>query len=229
VFVIKIRRPPFLPDAFWRESMVRFQFLPAETQFYDWFEKATANLLDAAQQLQNLFDHYDDVENRVARLTELEHRGDFIVHEVMHLLIHTLIVPLDSEDIERLISALDDALDAIEATAVRMLIFQIEAPTERARELARLIRSGAQELHLAMPNLREKKNFRQVNAHIVEINTLENNGDRVLREALVEIVKHKDDIFNFIRWKEIYEMLEETTDRMEDIADVLQRVIIKNG
>ena len=176
-----------------------------------------------------LFDHYDDVENRVARLTELEHRGDFIVHEVMHLLIHTLIVPLDSEDIERLISALDDALDGIEATAVRMLIFQIEAPTEQARQLARLIRSGAHELHLAMPNLREKKNFRQVNAHIVEINTLENNGDRVLREALVEIVKHKDDMFNLIRWKEIYEMLEETTDRMEDVADVLQRVIIKNG
>ena len=209
--------------------MVRFQFLPAETQFYDWFEKATANLLDAAQQLLDLFDHYDDVENRVARLTELEHRGDFIVHEVMHLLIHTLIVPLDSEDIERLISALDDALDGIEATAVRMLIFQIETPTEQARQLARLIRSGAHELHLAMPNLREKKNFRQVNAHIVEINTLENNGDRVLREALVEIVKHKDDIFNLIRWKEIYEMLEETTDRMEDVADVLQRVIIKNG
>lgn len=209
--------------------MVRFQFLPAETQFYDWFEKATANLLDAAQQLQDLFDHYDDVENRVSRLTELEHRGDFIVHEVMHLLIHTLIVPLDSEDIERLISALDDALDGIEATAVRMLIFQIETPTEQARQLARLIRSGAHELHLAMPNLREKKNFRQVNAHIVEINTLENNGDRVLREALVEIVKHKDDMFNLIRWKEIYEMLEETTDRMEDVADVLQRVIIKNG
>ena len=140
--------------------MVRFQFLPAETQFYDWFEKATANLLDAAQQLQDLFDHYDDVENRVARLTELEHRGDFIVHEVMHLLIHTLIVPLDSEDIERLISSLDDAMDGIEATAVRMLIFQIETPTEQARQLARLIRSGAHELHLAMPNLREKKNFR---------------------------------------------------------------------
>jgi predicted phosphate transport protein (TIGR00153 family) len=209
--------------------MVRFQFLPAETQFYDWFEKATANLLDAAQQLQELFDQYDDVENRVARLTELEHRGDFIVHEVMHLLIHTLIVPLDGEDIERLISALDDALDGIEATAVRMLIFHIEAPTERARQLARIIRSGAQELHLAMPNLREKKNFRQVNAHIVEINTLENNGDRVLREALVEIVRDRDDMFNFIRWKEIYEMLEETTDRMEDVADVLQRVIIKNG
>ena len=209
--------------------MVNFQFLPAETKFYDWFEKASANLLEAAQQLQDLFDHYDDVENRVAKITELEHRGDFIVHEVMDLLMHTLIIPLDSEDIERLISGLDDALDGIEATAVRMLIFQIETPTERARQLAHIIRSGANELNLAMPNLREKKNFRLVNAHIVEINTLENNGDRVLRDALVDIVKQRDDMFNLIRWKEIYEMLEEATDRMEDVADVLQRVIIKNG
>jgi len=209
--------------------VVNFQFLPAETKFYDWFEKASANLLEAAQQLQDMFDHYENVENRVAKITELEHRGDFIVHEVMDLLMHTLIIPLDSEDIERLISALDDALDGIEATAVRMLIFRIEEPTERARQLAGIIRSGANELHLAMPNLREKKNFRLVNAHIVEINTLENNGDRVLRDALVEIVNHRDDMFNLIRWKEIYEMLEETTDRMEDVADVLQRVIIKNG
>ncbi|MGE5306591.1 MAG: DUF47 domain-containing protein [Alphaproteobacteria bacterium] len=209
--------------------MVRFAFLPAETKFYEWFEKASDNLLEAAQQLQDLFDRYDDIDNRVARITELEHRGDFIVHEVMHLLMNTLIIPLDSEDIERLICSLDDAVDKIEATAVRMLIFRIEAPTDKARQLARLIRSGAQELQAAMPNLREKRNFRLVNEHIKEINTVENNGDRVLREALVEIVNHKDDIFNLIRWKEIYEMLEETTDRMEDVADVLQRVIIKNG
>jgi predicted phosphate transport protein (TIGR00153 family) len=209
--------------------MVRFAFLPAETKFYEWFEKASDNLLEAAQQLQDLFDRYDDVDNRVARITELEHRGDFIVHEVMHLLMNTLIIPLDSEDIERLICSLDDALDKIEATAVRMLIFRIEAPTDKARQLARLIRSGAQEVQAAMPNLREKKNFRLVNEHIKEINTVENNGDRVLREALIEIVNHKDDLFNLIRWKEIYEMLEEATDRLEDVADVLQRVIIKNG
>jgi predicted phosphate transport protein (TIGR00153 family) len=209
--------------------MVRFQFLPAETKFYDWFEKATANLLDAAQQLQDLFYHYDDIDNRVARITELEHRGDFIVHEVMHLLMHTLIIPLDSEDIERLISSLDDTLDKIEAIAVRMLIFRIETPTEKSRQMARIIRSGANELHLAMPNLRDKKHFRLVNEHIKEINTVENNSDRVLREALVEIVNQKEDMFNFIRWKEIYENLEEATDCMEDVADVLQRVIIKNG
>ncbi len=209
--------------------MVKFQFLPAETKFYEWFEKATGNVLDAATALQDLLDHYENVEAKVAYITELEHRGDVIVHEVMHLLMHTLIVPLDSEDIERLISALDDAVDKIEATAVRMVIFRIEEPTARARQLAQLIRSGAQELHQAMPLLREKKNFRLVNEHIKEINTIENNGDRVLREALVDIVDHKDDMFNLIRWKEIYEMLEEATDRMEDIADVLQRVVIKNG
>ncbi|HLN82322.1 MAG TPA: DUF47 family protein, partial [Candidatus Binatia bacterium] len=192
-------------------------------------EKATGNLLEAAEALQDLLDNYVQVESKVARITELEHRGDFIVHEVMHLLINTLIIPLDGEDIERLISALDDSLDKIEATAVRMLIFRIEAPTEKARQLGHLIRSGASELHMAMPNLREKKNFRLVTEHIKEINTIENNGDRILREALVEIVAHKDDIFNLIRWKEIYEMLEETTDTMEDVADVLQRVVIKNG
>ena len=209
--------------------MAKFQFLPAETKFYEWFEKATGNLLEAAEALQDLMDHYENVEAKVARITELEHRGDFIVHEVMHLLMHTLIIPLDGEDIERLISAMDDALDAIEASAVRMVIFRIEAPTERARQLAQLIRSGAMELHEAMPNLREKKNFRLVAEHIKEINTIENNGDRVLRESLTDLVGQKDDMFNFIRWKEIYESLEETTDRMEDIADVLQRVVIKNG
>ena len=104
-----------------------------------------------------------------------------------------------------------------------------EVATEKARQLGQLIRSGASELHMAMPNLREKKNFRLVTEHIKEINTIENNGDRILREALVEIVANKDDIFNLIRWKEIYEMLEETTDTMEDVADVLQRVVIKNG
>ena len=209
--------------------MAKFQFLPAETKFYEWFEKATDNLLEAAEALEDLLDHYEQVESKVARITELEHRGDFIVHEVMHLLMHTLIIPLDGEDVERLISALDDSVDKIEATAVRMLIFRIEAPTEKARQLGHLIRGGASELHMAMPNLREKKNFRLVTEHIKEINTIENNGDRILREALVEIVNHKDDLYNLIRWKEIYEMLEETTDTMEDVADVLQRVVIKNG
>ena len=106
---------------------------------------------------------------------------------------HTLIIPLDSEDIERLISALDDAIDGIEAAAVRMVIFQIEAPTERARQLAQLIHSGAQSCIRRCPICARRK-LPLVTEHIKEINTIENNGDRVLREALVDIVNDKEDL-----------------------------------
>ncbi len=209
--------------------MARFSFLPAEVKFYDWFEKASENLLDGARHLQELLDHYEDVENRVAQITEIEHKGDFMVHEVFQLLPRTLITPIDNEDIQQLISAIDDALDAIEASAIHMQIFEVTQVKEPARKLARLITSGAQELHQAVGGLRDKQRFEEVRAHIIEINTLENNGDRVLNDALRDLVAHRDELFDFIRWKEIYELLEATTDRIEDAGDVLQRVIIANA
>ncbi len=209
--------------------MARFSFLPAEAKFYDWFEKASANLLDGARLLQDLLEHYEDVENKVARITEVEHNGDFIVHEVTQLLPRTLITPIDNEDIQRLIDAIDDALDSIEDTAMRLVIYQVEEVKEPARKLARLIVSGAQELHEAVGGLRNKDNFGRVHEHIVEMNTLENNGDRVYRDGLTELVAHRENLFDLIRWREIYSYLEATTDRIEDAADVLQRVIIANA
>ncbi len=209
--------------------MARFSFLPAEVKFYDWFEKASENLLDAAKHLQDLLDNYEDVENKVARITELEHQGDFIVHEVTQLLPRTLITPIDNEDIQQLINAIDDALDALEASATRMVIYEIEEVKEPARKLAHLIVNGAQELHAAVGGLRNKENFGRVHEHIVEMNTLENNGDRVYRDGLTELVAHRENIFDLIRWREIYAYLEATTDRIEDAGDVLQRVIIANA
>ena len=209
--------------------MARFSFLPAEVKFYDWFEKASANLLEGARLLQNLLDQYEDVENKVACISEVEHKGDFIVHEVTELLPRTLITPIDSEDIQQLIYAIDDALDSIEDSAVRLVIYQVAEVKEPARKLARLITSGAQELHAAVEGLRDKQHFPEVHAHIVEINTLENNGDWVYRDALRELVAHREEIFDLIRWREIYNYLEATTDRIEDAGDVLQRVIIANA
>ncbi len=209
--------------------MARFSFLPVEVKFYDWFEKASENLLDGARHLQDLLDNYDDVENRVAQITEIEHRGDFIVHEVTQLLPRTLIPPIDNEDIQGLINAIDDALDAIEASATHLLIYDVKQVKEPARRLARLITSGALELNTAMRGLRDKKNFEEVHAHIIEMNTLENNGDRVLDDALRDLVAHREELFDLIRWKEIYEFLEATTDRIKDAGDVLQRVIIANA
>ena len=208
---------------------MKFSFLPAKVEFYDYFEKASANLLEGARLLQKLLDNYEDVENLVAQINEIEHRGDFIVHEVMHLLPRTLITPIDGDDIQRLVCAVDDALDAVQAAAVRLVIYDITEVKKPARRLARLIVESAQELDAAMRGLRDKKLYSEVQQRIVQINTLENNGDRVLEDGLRSLVAHREDIFDLIRWKEIYELLEATTDRIEDAGDVIQRVMIANA
>ena len=208
---------------------MNFSFLPAEVKFYDYFEQATNNLLEGARLLQNLLDDYQNVEEVVAHITEIEHRGDFIVHEVTNLLPRTLITPIDADDIQRLVSSVDDALDAVYAVAQRLLIYQITEVRKPAKRLAHLIVESAQELHTAIKGLRDKRQFSLVRERIVQINTLENNSDRVLYDGLTALVSHRDDIFDFIRWKEIYELLEATTDRIEDAGDVIQRVLVSNG
>jgi uncharacterized protein len=211
------------------EAAVRFSFLPVEVKFFDYFQSATSNLLEAAQLLQKLLDDYHDVEDAVAQLTELEHRGDFIVHEVTSLLPRTLITPFDGQDIQRLIDAVDDALDTIHAAAVRLSIYQITEVRKPAKRLARLIVEGAGELDIAIKSLNDKKLYPQIKARIVQINTIENTGDRVLEEGLRNLVERREDLFDLIRWKEIYELLEQATDRLEDAGDVIQRVMIANA
>ena len=208
---------------------MNFSFLPAEVKFYDYFERASSNLLEGARLLQTLLDDYQNVEEMVGQITEIEHRGDFIVHEVTDLLPRTLITPIDADDIQRLVSSVDDALDAVYAVAQRLLIYQINDIRKPAKRLAHLIVESAQELDAAIKGLRDKRQFNQVRERIVQINTLENNGDRVLYDGLTALVSHREDIFDFIRWKEIYELLEATTDRIEDAGDVIQRVMIANA
>ncbi len=208
---------------------MNFSFLPAEVKFYDYFEQASSNLLEGARLLQVLLDDYQNVEEQVAQITEIEHRGDFIVHEVTNLLPRTLITPIDSDDIQRLVSSVDDAVDAVQGVALRLQIYQIGEVRKPAKRLAHLILESAQELDLAMKGLRDKKQYGNIRERIVQINTLENNGDRVFYDGLSSLVAHREDIFDFIRWKEIYELLEATTDRIEDAGDVIQRVLIANA
>ena len=208
---------------------MNFHFLPAEVKFYDYFERASSNMLEGARLLQTLLDDFQNVEEMVAQITEIEHRGDFIVHEVTDLLPRTLITPIEPDDIQRLVSAVDDALDAVYAVAQRLLIYQVTDVRKPAKRLAHLIVESATELDAAIKGLRDKKMFNEVRERIVQINTLENNGDRVLYDGLTALVSHRDDVFDFIRWKEIYELLEATTDRIEDAGDVIQRVLVANG
>ena len=208
---------------------MKFSFLPTEVKFFDHFEQASANLLEGAQLLKKLLEDYKNIDEIQAQITEIEHRGDFIVHEVANLLPVTLITPFDADDIQRLIFSIDDALDTMHASVTRLSIYQVTEIKKPARRLANLIVEGATELDLAVKDLRDKKNYPMIKQRIVQINTIENNGDRVMEDGLRNLVARRDDMFEFIIWKEIYELLEQTTDRIEDAGDVIQRVLIANA
>ncbi len=208
---------------------MNFSFLPAEIKFYDYFEKATANLLEGAHALEKLVENSADLPAQVEYIAKIEHQGDLIVHEVTNLLPRTLITPIDSDDIQRLISAIDDALDAVDAAAQCMLTYQITEIKEPAHLLVHLIIESVRELEAAVRKLPNKKLYDEVRNHIVQINTLENDGDRVLQRALGELVAQRSELFDLIRWKEVYELLEDTTDSVEDAGDILQKVMIANA
>jgi len=208
---------------------VNFSFLPTEVKFFDYFEKASQNLMKGAVLLKNLTEDFHDVDEFQAQITEIEHQGDFIVHEITNLLPKTLITPFDGNDIQRLTFAIDDSLDALHAAVTRLSIYQVTEVKKPARRLAALIVEGTTELDLAIKGLRDKKTYGEAKQRIVQINTIENNSDRVLEDALRSLVSRKENIFEFICWKEIYELLEQVTDRIEDAGDVIQKVIIANA
>lgn len=209
--------------------MPSFSLLPSQTKFFDLFEQAGDNLLEGARLLQDLLDDYVDVEHKVATLTEIENKGDSIVHQVTDLANVSLIAPIDHEDTQQLIAAVDDALDEIESVAVRIMIFQIKQPTKLARQLGVLIYKCAKEVNAVFPSLRSRRQQESIRDRIVRINDFEHEADQIFWKGLKEVSAQREDAFQFIIWKEIYEGLESVTDRMEDIADILQRVLIKNA
>jgi predicted phosphate transport protein (TIGR00153 family) len=208
---------------------VNFSFLPGEVKFYDYFEQASANLMDCAQLLMHLLEDTTNLDEQVAAILEAEHRGDGIVHEVTNLLPRTLITPFDPDEMLRLVSSIDDSVDAIEEVANHMKIYRLTEVTEPARQLGSLIIEAARELDQAVHGMRDKKLYEQVRLHVVEVNTLEERADSVQHDALTALVEKHGDFLEFISWKEVYELLEATTDRIEDAGDVIQRVMIANA
>ena len=209
--------------------MARFQILPTETRFFYLFEQHANALLEAARQLRALAEDFRDHEGKIAQLTEVEHRGDFITHEIIDLARRSFTTPFDAGDLTAIAGRIDDAIDGIQAAADAMLLWKVERIRPEAIELCRLIEQGAAELAAAVPHLRDKRRFDRIRAHKIEVNRIENEADRVTRMALSKVLAQHDDIYDLIRWKEIYEELEAVTDRLEDVADVLEGITVKHG
>lgn len=208
--------------------MPKFSIMPREPKFFDLFEKSVANVAKAAKELADFLEDYTNVPLKVARITELEHAGDAITHQIMEQLHRTFVTPLDREDIALLTERLDDVMDFIEDAANAMLLYRIEQPTTRAREMAAILVALTSELVLAVPHLRNRSKMKEILEHCVEINRLENEADAIVRHALAELFDDTP-IADVIKWREIYEHLETAVDKGEDVANVLEGVVLKHG
>ena len=209
--------------------MVKFSLLPKQVKFFDLFEESGSNIVKSARALQEMVNTWQFVESRVAEITELEHKGDSITHQIMEQLHRTFVPPFDREDIAALAHSMDDVVDLIHAAADAMLIYKIKEPTQRAKELAEIIVQGADEVVKAVGGLRRRSELKRILDHCVEINRLENVADRIYRAAIAELFDDTVDITKVIKWREIYEHMESATDRCEDVADVLEGVALKHA
>lgn len=209
--------------------MVKFSFIPREEKFFGFFEESARNMVKASQALKEMINTWEFVDGRVAEITELEHVGDTITHQIMAQLNRTFVTPFDREDIALLAHTLDDVTDFIHAAADAMLIYKIDRPSQRARELADIIVQQTSEIERVMPRLRRRTELKQVLGPCVEINRLENMADRVFRSAMAELFDNTTDITQIIKWREIYEHMESATDRCEDVANVLEGVALKHA
>jgi len=209
--------------------MAKFLLTPRDTKFYDLFEQDASNLVVAAEKLVDLFNNYEDVEAKAKQLKDLERKGDVITHEIIRRLHCTFVTPIDREDIALLANTLDDVMDFIEAAGRTAFLYRIAQPTERARELASIVAKVAYKLNEVMPHLRHRNQFEWILEQCVEINSLENEADDVHHAALAELFYDCTDTCELIKWRELYQHMEDATDRGEDVANVLEGIVLKHA
>ena len=205
-------------------------FLPREERFFFLLHQSAMNIQDVARRLQDLMANFENVPNKVQEIKELEEFGDQIIHDITHSLHRTFVTPIDREDILALAGRLDDVIDAIDEAAQYTLEYRIEEPTEYARHLSTIIVSCADELERATALLSTRSSkFKDILPMAVEINRLENEADRVASRAMGDLFDNGYDVLDILKWRDIYNDMEEATDRAEDAANVLEGIVLKHS
>jgi predicted phosphate transport protein (TIGR00153 family) len=205
------------------------RLFPKEIDFFEIFDTAAVNLTKAAALLVALMENFTDLERKTKEIYEVEQEGDILTHDIMKKLNKTFITPIDREDLHALASRLDDVLDLIWGATDRMSVFKLNESTAEATAMAKNLLMTAEVIHKAIHKLKEK-NYSHMQEHCIEINRLENRMDRDFRDALAKLFDDfKDDPITIIKWKEIYEHLEDASDKCEDVANVLETIVLKHA
>jgi predicted phosphate transport protein (TIGR00153 family) len=203
-----------------------FSLFPRKIAFFDMFNEAARNMVLGSRLLKEMVQSYENIETKAREFKRVESAGDAITHTIFRNLNQTYITPIDREDIYALASCIDDVLDFVEAAADGLVIYKIDKPTPEAVELVNIIYQSCEELERGIAQLGKVKDM---NVTFVTVNSLENEADRITRDAIARLFENERDPIMLIKWKEIYESLEEGTDRCEDVANVLERILLKHA
>ena len=203
-----------------------FRLIPREEKFFDLFERQSETIVAASRVLHEMMVRFEEAPALARQIVDLEHAGDTLTHEVVRKINTTFVTPIDREDIYALASRLDDVLDLIEAVSDRLILYKIKAPTEGARQLAEIIARSAEETDKAVRCLRTLSPF--YHKHCIEVNRLENEADRIYKSLVADLFDTEDPVAIF-KWKELYETMEEVTDRCEDVVNVIEGIALKNA
>lgn len=221
-----------MPGGLCSNTATVFNLLPKEQIFFDLFEKAAENAYRGALKLVELMDAFGELPQRAREFKDIEHEGDRITHELLERMNRTFITPLDREDIHELAGRLDDILDHMDSAVNRMMLYKFARPTDEARALAKCLERSTAILKEAMPRLRKLSSKKEVEALLkccVDVNTQENEGDRIHQHGLAALFENGPDPIYVIKWKDVYQDLEAATDRCEDVANAIESIVLKNA
>jgi len=205
---------------------VGFRWIPKEEKFYGDFLALADELKKGARLLEEMLSADHPTWDKADEIKEVEHKCDFLTHEIIQRLNRTFVTPIDREDIHALARSLDDVMDAIDASASLVRLYRLDSVRFGARELAKIVTACTHEVHLALGGLEKNKG---VGTHSIEINRLENEADRLHQQAVSRLFDDERDPLVVMKWKETLDFLEDATDRCEDVANVLEGVMVKNG
>jgi uncharacterized protein len=205
------------------------RLLPREMSFFDFFERHAALTLEGAKAFRDLAAPGSDVPAAAKRIKEMEHQADTVTHQCVEALHKTFITPIERDDVHRLISRMDDILDYIEAAAERITLYDVTEMTPEMRELAQVLVKAIDKVGVALRGLRDMKHAEPILEACVDVNRLENEGDAILRIAVARLFREAKDPILIIKWKEIYENLESATDRCEDVANIVEGIVLENA
>ena len=204
------------------------RLLPRETSFFDFFEQHAALTVEGSREFLSLVSTGANVGARAKRIKEIEHETDVITHNCVEALHKTFITPIERDDIHRLITRMDDIMDFVEAAAERISLYEIRVMTPEVKDLADVLVRAAEEVEKALRGLRDMRNAKDVVKRCIDINRLENEADAILRIAVARLFREERDPITVIKWKEIYENLESAADRCEDVANIIEGVVLEH-